>query len=660
MTSTALSRPFALEFLARGGHRIAGVFTRFFVRHRLALPWLSPVVLLSALVSFLNFGGSPQRIDDEGTYTAQAYAVSTLGQLAHYTYGYDHPPLGWIQIAGYAQLTGAFARYDLAVLAAREAVIVATLISVVLVWVLARRLGLGRASSSAAALVFALSPLAVQFHRTVYLDNIALPWMLGAFVLALSKRSQLASFAASAACFSIAVLSKETFLLALPFLAWTMVRSSHRATRRYTLSVAGTVFVLVGSSYLLLAAIKGELFPSNGKLSLIDGVLFQLGSRAGSGSVFDPNSLLVRTFSMWWQLDPVIIVLGTLASFAALFFTRLRPIAVMMVFLIVAMFRPNGYLPVPYVIVLLPFAAIFIAAMAEKAVRSLRHSRGATRVRAGAWVAVTALALAAAGPLWTVQLRGFLLADLDSPLRSAEGWAVANIPHSNRIIVDDAMWVDLVKSGWSRDNVVWYYKVDTDPAVKAKSPQGWKDSDYVITTDSMRSFPNSLPEVKQAIVNSVVVASFGSGTQAVDIRRIDPNGLAASKKTAATAITQAAAAGTQLVGNPGLAVSPTNRDLLTGGRIDMRIPLALGSQLATGSVRVSGFPLRAGEGDQPRRVVQISALNGVPAVRGGSLTTAAQTFVRGLTGQYAPASVSVVDGAMQLLYSPARPTDLVP
>ncbi|MHC5797862.1 ArnT family glycosyltransferase [Lacisediminihabitans sp. FW035] len=659
MTSATLSHTPIREFLGESGHRIGRVATRFYVRHRLALPWISPVLVISAIVSFLNFSGSPQRIDDEGTYTAQAYAVSAFGQLAHYTYSYDHPPLGWIQIAGYAQLTGAFSRYDLAVLAAREAVIVATLISVVLVWALARRLGIGRAASAVAALVFALSPLALQFHRTVYLDNIALPWLLGAFILALNKRSQLASFAASAALFSIAVLSKETFLLALPFLAWMMVRSSHKATRRYTLSVAGTVLVLVGSSYLLLAAIKGELLPSPGKSSLTDGVLFQLGSRAGSGSVIDPNSLIVRTFSMWWQLDPVIIVLGTLASVSAVFFTRLRPIAVMMVFLIAAMFRPNGYLPVPYVIVLLPFAAILIAAMAEKAVRAVRHSRGATRIRAGAWVAVTAVAVVAAVPLWTVQLRGFLLADLDSPLRSAESWAIDNIPHSNRMIVDDAMWVDLVKAGWSRDNVLWYYKLDTDPAVKAGSPQGWKDSDYVITTDSMRSFPNSLPQVKKAITNSVVVASFGRGTQAVDIRRIEPDGLSAAKKAAATQTAQASTAGTQLAGNPGLSVSAANRDLLTGGRVDIRIPLALGSQLAIGSVTVSGFPMQAGEGDQPRRVVRISALDGEPAVRGGSLTAAAKAYVAGLTGQYSPASVSVVDGSMQLVYSPAAPSGVV-
>ena len=658
MTSATVSRAPFRDFIAESGRSLSGVFTGFFVRHRLAIPWLSPVLVVSALVSLVNFAGSPQRIDDEGTYTAQAYAVSAFGQLAHYTYGYDHPPLGWIQIAGYAQLTGAFARYDLAVLAAREAVVIASLISVILVWALGRRLGLGRAASAAAALIFAISPLALQFHRTVYLDNIALPWLLAAFVLALHKRSQLASFAASAACFSIAVLSKETFLLALPFLAWMMVRSAHKATRRYTLAVAGTVVVLIGSSYLLLAAIKGELFPSSNKSSLINGILFQLGSRTGSGSVLDPSSLISRTFSMWWQLDPAIIVLGTFASFAALFFTRLRPIAAMMVFLIVAMFRPGGYLPVPYIIVLLPFASILIAALAEKAIRAPRHSRGSARLRAGVAVALAAVAVIVVGPLWTTQLRGFLLADLDAPLRSAETWAITNIPHTNRVIVDDAMWVDLVKAGWSRDNVVWYYKVDTDPAVRAKSPQGWKDSDYVITTNSMRSSPNSLPQVKKAIANSVVVATFGTGIQAVDIRRITPDGTAAAQKLAVATTKQASLAGTQLLGNPGFSVSSGDRNLLSGGRVDLRIPLALGSQLAAGSVTVAGFPVMAGEGSAPRRAVEIVSLDGSPAVSGGSLTKNARAFIAGLSGDYAPQSVSVQEGAMQLVYSATSSTAL--
>ena len=63
-----------------------------------------------------------------------------------------------------------------------------------LLFVLGRRLGMHRSASAAAVLVFALSPLALQYHRTVYIDNVATPWLLAAFVLVLSRRQQLAGF----------------------------------------------------------------------------------------------------------------------------------------------------------------------------------------------------------------------------------------------------------------------------------------------------------------------------------------------------------------------------------------------------------------------------------------------------------------------------------
>lgn len=55
-------------------------------------------VLLVGLAQLVNVTGWPVFGDDEGTYTAQAWAV-LHGDLAHYTYWYDHPPAGWIQLA---------------------------------------------------------------------------------------------------------------------------------------------------------------------------------------------------------------------------------------------------------------------------------------------------------------------------------------------------------------------------------------------------------------------------------------------------------------------------------------------------------------------------------------------------------------------------------
>ena len=35
------------------------------------------------------------------------------------------------------------------------------------------------------------------------------------------------------------------------------------------------------------------------------------------------------------------------------------------------------------------------------------------------------------------------------------------------------------RAGFARDNVIWFYKIDTDGAVQAQSPNGWRDSDYL-------------------------------------------------------------------------------------------------------------------------------------------------------------------------------------
>src|SRR6267154_524145 len=54
------------------------------------------IVARALAVSSARF---PALADDEGTYVAQAWALRTRGSLSHYTYWYDHPPLGWMQLA---------------------------------------------------------------------------------------------------------------------------------------------------------------------------------------------------------------------------------------------------------------------------------------------------------------------------------------------------------------------------------------------------------------------------------------------------------------------------------------------------------------------------------------------------------------------------------
>lgn len=637
-----------------GDHTGVGAWFR---RHAASLTWLLPVVAITVIVQAWNMSGTPQRIDDEGTYTAQAWAIMHLGEITHYTYWYDHPPLGWIQIAGYTGLTGAFARYPFAVEAGREAMVFFSAVSSILLFVLARRLGAGRITAAAAGLVFALSPLALQYHRTVYIDNVATPWLLAAFVLVLSRRQQLAGFAGAAACLGIAVLSKETYLLALPFLIWMAVRRADKSTRRYTLSVAGAVLVIIGGGYLLLAAVKGELLPSSGRVSLFEGITYQLGSRSASGSLFDPGSLANAAASQWWALDPVFIVLGSAAAVVGLFLRRVRPIAAMLVFLLAMMFRPNGYLPVPYVIMLIPFAALLVAYTAERAVLSIA-GRVRTRTRLGTgtrrglgitWAVTTAAALVVAVPLWGTQLRGFVLGNLDLPMQQAEQWVGDNVSKSSRLLVDDAMWVDLVEDGFARNNVVWYYKLDTDGAVERQSPNGWKDSDYVITTDSMRTGGNSSSDVRQAIENSTAVATFGSGDQQVEVRRIHAEGSTAAQ----TAITRASdlrkTMGTELASNPALRADDGTKSQFRAGQVDSRAMIALGQVLADQDVRVDRFTPRTGETGQPFRTAVLHTSDVASAERVAATLDA-------MSESFRPASVEREGERLTVTYTPADPT----
>jgi len=625
--------------------------------HAASLGWLLPVLVVTVMVQAWNMSGTPQRIDDEGTYTAQAWAILNLGEITHYTYWYDHPPLGWIQIAGYTSLTGAFARYPFAVEAAREAMVFFAAVSALLLFVFARRLGAGRATAAAAGLVFALSPLALQYHRTVYIDNVATPWLLAAFVLVLSRRQQLAGFAGAAACLGIAVLSKETYLLALPFLIWMAVRRADKTTRRYTLSVAGAVLTVIGGGYLLLAAVKGELLPGAGRVSLLEGITYQLGSRTASGSVFEGGSLANQAAAQWWALDPVFIVLGSAAAVVGLFMRRVRPIAAMLVFLLAMMFRPNGYLPVPYVIMLVPFAALLVAYTVERAVlaligrtRSRSRTGGVTRRGLGAtWALVTAAALVVAVPLWGSQLRGFLLGNLDLPMQQAEQWVGDNVPKSSRLLVDDAMWVDLVQDGFARNNVIWYYKLDTDAAVQRQSPNGWKDSDYVITTDSMRTGGNSSQDVSLAIRNSTSVATFGTGDQQVDVRRVHAEGEAAANEAITAATNGRKTIGTELAANPALRADAGTTSQFRAGQVDSRAVLALGQVLADQSVSVERFRPLAGETGQPFRRLIVQTGDRAEAERVVATFAAMSDGLR-------PADVEQDGDRVVVTYAPTDPT----
>ncbi|MDN3028132.1 phospholipid carrier-dependent glycosyltransferase [Streptomyces sp. S.PB5] len=479
-----------------------------------------------------NIADYPTLSDDEGTYLAQAWAVQEGRGLAHYTYWYDHPPLGWIQIAVLTWIPKLLSPESMTVGSMRAVMLLISGISAVLVYVLGRRLSLPRWAAGLGMALFGLSPLSVVLQREIFLDNLAVMWTLLAFTLAASPSRHLWHHFGAGIAAATAVLTKETMLVVLPALLLTMWRHSHKDTRKFALTGAITACTLIGFAYPLFALLKGELLPGGGHVSLWDGVKYQM-TRPGSGFILDQGSGSYGVLQSWLYYDRVLPLGGLFGALLLLATWRwsvtaraLAGPALTVAILAALALRPNGYLPAMYVIQALPFLALVLAGGTASVAHAVLHK--SRRLHQGGRYALAAVLAISAGayvvPRWYDGDRTAVTADANAPYQAASKWLATEVedPGRTRVLVDDALWLDLVHAGYRPGlGVIWFYKADLDPAVTKTMPRGWKDLDYVVASPTVRRDAADLPNVKAAIQHSTPVAVFGTGADRIEIRQIE-------------------------------------------------------------------------------------------------------------------------------------------
>ncbi len=489
--------------------------------------------MLAAVAVFTawNMQGWPGRVDDdEGTYVAEAWAMVYQHHLSYYTYWYDHPPLGWAQLAGYIWVTGGFHWYPSAVMVGREFMWWVTLASCALLFVLCRRLGFRRTTAAVTVLLFGLSPLAIYYHRMVSLDNIGTMWLLAALVIAASRRRSLAAAFWSAVCMAVAVLSKETLAILLPVVVWLLWQHRPGPTRKWHLGVFATTFAEIVAFYPLFAALRGELFPGRGHVSLGWALWWQLMGRTGSGSVLSNSSATHGLMLLWTGLDPWLIAAGVLLIPAGLLIRRLRPLGLGML-IQVALLILGGYVPYFYVTAMLPFAALLAGGVADTlwspltwrwrvpaGVPRTAVSRKYLKYSGRVAVAAAAVVLAAfVAPQWGTAMVNQSKQDGSAGALAATAWVERNVPRRDVVVVDDYIWLDLKLAGM---NPLWSQKTDTDPQTsKSELPDGWRSISYIVLNDQISGALSQLPVVAAAVSHSVVAASFADG---VTVRRVVP------------------------------------------------------------------------------------------------------------------------------------------
>jgi hypothetical protein len=173
---------------------------------------------------------------------------------------------------------------------------------------------------------------------------------------------------------------------------------------------------------------------------------------------------------------------------------------------------------------MLPFAALTVAGVAHRLCKGPIASgwRSTMAKRAGQLMVVCAVAASVllVGPTWSRAAHRVMSEDDSLSSRQALAYTVTHIPKGSILLVDDNIWTDLVRRGFN-PNPVWFYKLDLDPAIRARLKNGWRDIDYIVLGGLAPTTMRDLPLVSAAIQHSEVVASFGNGE--ITVRRVIKN-----------------------------------------------------------------------------------------------------------------------------------------
>jgi hypothetical protein len=374
------------------------------------------ILAIAGVAHGVNMLGCPQYDHDEGVFMARAWSFVTRGTFDPYTFTYDQTPLGYALLGVWARLVGGFNTFGTAVDTGRVLMLVLQLLSTLLVYGIARQLSKSQIVGAQAALLFALSPFGIYFHRPVHLDNISTFWMLLSLRLLVVDRLSSRWLILSAVALGASILSKIPTTVMIPALAYLVFLRSRGSLTNLAGKAAGatanaagstphalrtatiwsTIVTGVVSLYGFYALARGELIPAPGRQSFLGGLRWQA-SRGRDAGIFDFGSSFWQHAIAWRQAEPLLVVAGTCGAILCIVAGRRRssaPIGIA-VFSFWALYARGGVVEAYYLIPALPLLAISLSLgchiILEEAAVAGEPGRWIGRVVASAAVRRTAL-----------------------------------------------------------------------------------------------------------------------------------------------------------------------------------------------------------------------------------------------------------------------------
>ena len=253
---------------------------------RPSLGW--PVAALGLLALVGVHASGARAVAGEGRSSAAAYLLAETGSLPDGTRIADRPAA--VLLAGYGWLSRAFGRHASVLGAGRELVVVSVLVTAVLLWATARRLGLGDAAGAVAMLLcgcplLVLTPALADSSAVLALP----PLVLAGCLVAPGRPTVLARVLAVLVCVPAVVLAPDALLLLLAAFPVALAVRRGRSPAVLVVTVVCALAVLAAAVALRAvgpsqpAALPAAAVATAAVVELVLGVLGALDTRRGSG-----------------------------------------------------------------------------------------------------------------------------------------------------------------------------------------------------------------------------------------------------------------------------------------------------------------------------------------------------------------------------------------
>ena len=211
--------------------------------------------------------------------------------------------------------------------------------------------------------------------------------------------------------------------------------------------------------------------------------------------------------------------------------------------------------------------------------------------------------------------------------QKAAVWIASEVASNIVVGCDLQMCNQLQKSGFPGARLMQLQPTSPDPL----------GSQLVVATPVIR---NQFGTRLASVYAPLVIASFGSGAERVDVRFVAPDGTKAFEAELATDLKARIAAGEQLLANNHVQASADARNTLRAGQVDPRLLVTLGTLAGLMPIQLVAFddPSPGASPDVPLRGAEIGAATaaGLPAM---------VTFLKAQQDEYAPAVASITQVA---------------